>query len=268
MHICSIVKSPCTASTSGRPSVIVPVLSKTIVSMLFARSKASASFTRIPFSAARPMPTISAVGVAKPKAQGQATTSTVTAFKRARVSALSPGILSKSSQAKKEIKAMSITVGTKTPATLSTSRRMGALLFCASCTKAIMRASIVALPTLSARKLKLPFWLIVPSKTLLPTCFSTGTGSPLKRLSSTYELPAVIVPSTGTFSPGRTTRTSPLRTSAILMLSCVPSAFKRIVSCGRRPISLRREAAVPYFARASSKRPIKIKVITPQEESK
>ena len=69
--------------TCGLPSVIVPVLSSTTVVTFFATSKLSASFINIPSSAPLPMPTIIAVGVARPKAHGQAITSTVTNERRA-----------------------------------------------------------------------------------------------------------------------------------------------------------------------------------------
>src|SRR3989344_4582493 len=65
-----------TSVTSGLPLVKVPVLSKTIVLILQACSSGSPPLTKIPFSAPLPVPTIMAVGVAKPKAHGQAITIT------------------------------------------------------------------------------------------------------------------------------------------------------------------------------------------------
>ncbi len=62
------------------PSVKVPVLSNTIVSSRCASSSASASRIRIPAFAAAPVPTIDAVGVARPSEQGQAMTRTETAL--------------------------------------------------------------------------------------------------------------------------------------------------------------------------------------------
>ena len=50
---------------------MVPVLSRTTVSMLWAVSRASADLIRMPFVAPLPVPTIIAVGVASPSAQGQ-----------------------------------------------------------------------------------------------------------------------------------------------------------------------------------------------------
>ena len=55
---------------------MVPVLSSTTVSARCAVSKASPDLMRIPFSAPLPVPTIMAVGVASPKAQGQEMTRT------------------------------------------------------------------------------------------------------------------------------------------------------------------------------------------------
>ena len=53
----------------------VPVLSNTIVFTSFIFSRISPPFIRIPNLAAIPVPTITAVGVARPSAHGQAITS-------------------------------------------------------------------------------------------------------------------------------------------------------------------------------------------------
>ena len=65
--------------SSGRPSVRVPVLSSAsrVASERFWSE--AASRTRIPCRAARPMPTMRAIGVARPSAQGQAMRRTETA---------------------------------------------------------------------------------------------------------------------------------------------------------------------------------------------
>ena len=68
-----------TDSNDIAPFVKVPVLSRRIVSILRVRSRTSAEEMRIPICAALPEPTRSAVGVARPRAQGQATTRTATA---------------------------------------------------------------------------------------------------------------------------------------------------------------------------------------------
>ena len=61
--------------TSGLPDVNVPVLSKTTTFIFSIFCKISAFFIKIPKEAAKPDPTITAVGVARPKAQGHAMTS-------------------------------------------------------------------------------------------------------------------------------------------------------------------------------------------------
>ena len=71
--------------TEGAPRVSVPVLSRTIVVMRRAASSASPPRIRIPSSAALPVPTMMAVGVARPSAHGQATISTAIAACSARV---------------------------------------------------------------------------------------------------------------------------------------------------------------------------------------
>ena len=72
-----------TAATEGLPSVRVPVLSTTRVSTLFIFSRASASRINTPFWAPFPTPTITDMGVARPRAHGQAMISTAMALTRA-----------------------------------------------------------------------------------------------------------------------------------------------------------------------------------------
>jgi hypothetical protein len=58
------------------PVVRVPVLSNKTAVILWAVSRVGPPLMRIPFEAPIPVPTITAVGVANPKAQGQAITIT------------------------------------------------------------------------------------------------------------------------------------------------------------------------------------------------
>jgi hypothetical protein len=58
----------------GFPLVRVPVLSNTKVVIEEIFSSMSPPFIRIPYLAAMPVPTITAVGVARPRAQGHAIT--------------------------------------------------------------------------------------------------------------------------------------------------------------------------------------------------
>ena len=68
-----------TRVTAGLPRVSVPVLSSTMVLMRRALSSASPPRIRMPCSAALPVPTMIAVGVARPSAHGQAMISTAIA---------------------------------------------------------------------------------------------------------------------------------------------------------------------------------------------
>lgn len=62
--------------TFNKPTVSVPVLSKTTVVNFYSFSRTlPPSFSKTPKLAATPVPTITAVGVASPKAHGQAMTS-------------------------------------------------------------------------------------------------------------------------------------------------------------------------------------------------
>ena len=71
-----------------RPVVTVPVLSSTIVSTLRVDSRISGPLISRPSWAPRPVPTISATGVASPSAHGQAMISTATAAVNANVADL------------------------------------------------------------------------------------------------------------------------------------------------------------------------------------
>ena len=104
-------------TTAGFPSVIVPVLSIVKVVTLFKRSKASAFFTKTPFFAPLPTATITDIGVAKPRAHGQATINTAKALAIAKAIRFS---LPKIHHAKKVTKAIIITVGTNIFEILST----------------------------------------------------------------------------------------------------------------------------------------------------
>ena len=107
--------------TAGAPSVMVPVLSKITISILWDASKASPFLNKTPASAPLPVPTIMAVGVASPRAQGHAITRTDISTVREN-SKDSPLI----SQTENEIMETANTTGTKYSATLSASLAIGA----------------------------------------------------------------------------------------------------------------------------------------------
>ncbi len=223
----------------------------------------------MPFSAPLPVPTIIAVGVARPKAQGQAIISTAIKTVKAKIS---DGSGPKVHQSRALRVAISTTAGTNQAAIWSTKRWTGALEPWASSTRRIIRASIVSLPTLVARIQKLPLLLRVAPISGSETSLLTGKLSPVSIDSSTLERPAINSPSTGIFSPGRTRMISPTWTSSIGMSigtplgmppaapPGMPSRITRAV-LALRPISLRMASEVLPRARASSRRPSRIRVV-------
>ena len=147
-----------TSVTVGRPSVSVPVLSTISVCRRPACSSAAALRIRMPACAPRPVPTMIAVGVASPSAQGHAITSTATACTSACVASpvhhhVAPNVTT----------AIATTTGTKMPDTRSAMRWIGAFDPCASATSRTMPASSVPLPTPVASHVTRPSWLSVPA---------------------------------------------------------------------------------------------------------
>ena len=132
-----------TSITLGRPSVTVPVLSKTTVSALWLISRASPLFIRMPWLAPSPVPTIIAVGVASPNAQGHAITNTDTKIVSTNVNSYPRSI-----HTMEAITAIAITAGTKYPATTSANLDIGAFFPCASSIRRTIFARVVSAPTL------------------------------------------------------------------------------------------------------------------------
>jgi len=96
-----------------------------------------------------------------------------------------------------------------------------------------------------------PDWFRVPAETVFPTDLSTGILSPVSVDSSTALSPSKITPSTGIFSPGRTTKISPIATcstgTTISLLSRISVAV-----FGANCISPFRALVVLPLERASS----------------
>ena len=119
------------AVTDGLPSVSVPVLSTTRVSTRSILSRASAFLMSTPAWAPRPTPTMIDMGVARPRAHGQAMMRTLTAATSAKLKRGSgPNI----DQATKARTATRMTSGTNQLDTRSARRWIGARLRCASAT--------------------------------------------------------------------------------------------------------------------------------------
>ncbi len=200
-------------------------------------SSTSGPLIRMPSCAPRPVPTISAVGVARPSAHGQAMISTATAAVKAAAAPLpvpsqNPRVPSESA----------ITMGTKKAEMRSASRWTSALPFCASSTSLAIWASRVSPPTRVARTTRRPPALTVAPVTVSPGRTSTGTDSPVSMEASTAEAPSSTTPSVAIFSPGRTTKVSPTASSSTGMRRSRPS---RRTATSLAPISSSARSALP-----------------------
>ena len=248
--------------TLGSPVVTVPVLSRTTMSIFPVSSRDTAFLKRMPFFAPLPLPTMMATGVARPMAQGQEMTSTAMARLR-----LNPKDLPRISQTMNTTAAMAMMAGTKTPETLSATLAMGALVAAASLTMWMIWLRVVSSPTRVARHFKKPLWFTVAADTLSPSPLSTGMLSPVRAASLTALWPSRTTPSTGTFSPGRTTNTSPVATSS--MGTSTSSPFRTTTAVlGDSFMRLLRASVVLPFERASSILPTVMRVRIMAADSK
>ena len=261
---CSLAcsKAPAKPSTSARvtpvahttsmscmtPVVTVPVLSNTTVSTRRVLCKTSTPLITIPICAARPLPTIKAVGVARPSAHGHAMISTATAAVNESATRLT---LSPSTYQPMKVRIeIAITVGTNTLLTLSAKRCTGAFVDCASRTSLVICANVESAPTRRAFTMILPERFTVVPVTLLPFATSTGTLSPVSIDASIVDSPSCTIPSAAMISPGRTTIKSPTLMSAASITTSSPS---RNTVALRAPSARSARSASPArrFARAS-----------------
>ena len=105
--------------------------------------------------------------------------------------------------------------------------------------------------------------LTVAPITVSPACLAAGIGSPVTIDSSTADTPDSTPASTGIFSPGRITSSSPTTTCSTAFSFSGPSRTARAVR-GCSPSSSRTACPVPALARVSISRPSTIRVrITP-----
>ena len=188
---------------------------------------------RMPFSAPRPLATSTAVGVARPRAQGQATTKTATVHCKPVVQ--SPPARPQTSSV---AAATASTAGTNRATTRSASRPTSVFDSWARRTSSITWANADLAAGRSTSAVSEPWRLIVPAKTSSPGCLSTGIDSPVNQDWSTLDAPETIFASRGTFSPGRMRIVSPGGT-APTATRCVWPSRKTVASGGERSSSLR-----------------------------
>ena len=160
------------------------------------------------------------------------------------------------------------TRGTNQLATRSARRWIGARLRWASATICTMRASIVSRPIFSASMTSPPDRLMVPPMTRSPTSFVKGIDSPVTIDSSMADRPSMTEPSTGTFSPGRTRRRSPMPIRSRVTSSSEPSVLIRRAVLGARSSSARIAPEVCSRARSSSTWPSRTRTVMTAAASK
>ena len=269
--------------TEGRPLVRVPVLSKRTADTLCASSRATPPLIRMPFLAPTPVPTITAVGVARARLHGQAITITGIPNRHAKKKALDPpGTQSEGTtpasvrinhNAKVRPERQRMT-GTKIREIMSAMAWMGAFSFCASSTRFTMQARAVSAPTRVAFMWIVPCLLMVPPITSWPTDLATGTASPVSIDWSIDVAPNTISPSVGICSPGTIFRTSPFctrftsisfssRTSPVRSSSMSNTA---VSACSARSFVI--ASAVFPLATKDKRRPNMMNVISSTDESK
>ena len=132
-----------------------------------------------------------------------------------------------------------------------------------------MFASIVFSPTCCALNNNVPFLFIVPASTLSLIPFDTAIGSPVIILSSINTsgvFNSVITPSTGTFSPIRTSIISP-RCSVDKGTSIILPSSTTCATLGVKPNRERMAVEVLFLARSSNTLPVSAKVIIITEAS-
>src|SRR3989304_2594269 len=134
--------TPTTSVTRGRPSVSVPVLSRTMALMREVCSSVAAFLIRMLCRAPSPVPTATAVGGARPRASGQA----MTTAEMAKVSATSSDSPTTPYQMPKVMMPAPTARITRYCAQRSARRCPGALEACASSTSLTICASAVSSP--------------------------------------------------------------------------------------------------------------------------
>ena len=212
-------------------------------------SKVCGPRSTIPSCAPRPVPTSSAIGVARPSAHGQAMITTATAAPKA---ACASAVIT--SQAIRVTSAKPRTIGTNTAAIRSASRWIGALPVCAAATNRAICANLVCSPTPVARISNRPSRFTVAPTTADPGPTQIGMDSPVNSDSSTELSPSMTSPSVAIRSPGLVMKVSDTSTSARGTSVSIP--LRSTVARSRRSDNNSRIAELEVrFARDSNQRP-------------
>mmetsp|Transcript_26091 Transcript_26091/g.77834 ORF Transcript_26091/g.77834 Transcript_26091/m.77834 type:complete len:267 (+) Transcript_26091:989-1789(+) len=203
---------------------------------------------RMPCAAPTPPATMTAVGVARPSAHGQAITRTAQPNMKAsswssstwrvpiglvvlpsgRGMAPTAPVMAHAAQV---ATAMPMTTGTNTAEMRSAKAWICGLRCCASATTRMICASVESAPTAVTSTYSTPEPLMVPPTTRSSDRLGCGSDSPVIIDSSTAETPYSTRPSTGTCAPGSTLTTSPCRSPETGTSAGTCSMSLQVVSC-------------------------------------
>ena len=198
-------RRPRSRSASGWPVVSVPVLSMSTTSTVRMLSSARRSFTSTPAAAARSVAMETTSGIARPRACGQAMTSTV--MVRTTASSGLPA-----TDHTRAVMAAAPRANQKSHAAARSAMRWARDdELWAAATRRWMPASAVSSPVAVTSTRRPESVATVPAVTRSPAVRGTVRDSPVTIDSSISARPSTMTPSAGTLPPGRTTTTSPSR---------------------------------------------------------
>ena len=228
-----------TAVTTWAPSVRVPVLSNRTTSMVRIRSRAIRSLIRTPDLAAFSVERAITSGMARPRACGQAMTSTVTVRVTASVgwpiAVHTIAVMIAATRANQNSRAAARSAN-------AWAREEDSW---ASATIRWIPARVVSVPTAATFTRTVLSVATVPATTVSPAWRSTGFDSPVIIASSNSAVPSRMVPSAGTRAPARTSTTSPTANSVVGTVMVSPSTTFSASSGSRAASASKAEEAAP-----------------------
>lgn len=220
---CPLKSSGWTASTANTPLVRVPVLSKTTVPILESVSIYVLPLISMPLREAPPRPPKNVSGTLMTRAQGHDTTRKMRArWSHPAKSAAKPPAENRGGTMASSTAAMT-TTGVYTLANLVMNDSLRDLLLSALSTRLRILETVLSPKLLVVFTRSTPDRLMQPDITSSPSVMSRGMLSPVRAMVLREELPSMTVPSSGTFSPGLMTITSPGLTSSGATFSIFPS---------------------------------------------
>ena len=231
--------------------------------MSFIISKTSGFLIKIPSLAPFATELTIAIGVARPRAQGQEIISTeILASIALKVSP------TKKYHKIKVARAIRITIGTNTLATLSANLAIGICLLCALANNSIIFESWVSVERFKTSTFNVPCILIVPAIISSPSSLYTAKDSPVIIEASIWAFPSIISASVDIFSPCFIKTLSLICKSFAAISLILPSSCIKLAFTGLKSIRFFKKSLARARERSSNKRPNNTKVIITLAPSK